>query len=105
MSSLHIEGAAVMRCLTGSLRTLTDPSPRRGRFVRRLIGIGFAAALASAGWGQPAAAAEHGEHLKLAETPPAPKMQTQAEADLKSVGCMSCHTTTDSLTMHTSPGV
>src|SRR5438105_4206380 len=38
-------------------------------------------------------------------TPPAPKQQTQAEADAKSAGCMSCHAQTDSLTMHTSPGV
>ena len=45
------------------------------------------------------------EELKLAEAPPAPEKQTQAEADLKSAGCMSCHKTTDSLTMHTSPGV
>jgi hypothetical protein len=37
--------------------------------------------------------------------PPAPQKQTAAEALLKSAGCMSCHTTTDSLTMHTSPGV
>jgi hypothetical protein len=37
--------------------------------------------------------------------PPAPQKQTEAEALLKSAGCMSCHTTTDSLTMHTSPGV
>jgi len=37
--------------------------------------------------------------------PPAPMKQTAAEAALKSAGCMSCHTTTDSLTMHTSPGV
>src|SRR5580700_11860144 len=37
--------------------------------------------------------------------PPAPKQQTQATADAKSAGCMSCHTETDSLTMHTSPGV
>jgi len=37
--------------------------------------------------------------------PPAPQKQTAAEAQLKSAGCMSCHTTTDSLTMHTSPGV
>jgi hypothetical protein len=45
------------------------------------------------------------EEVKLAEAPPAPKTQPQAEADLKSAGCMSCHTTTDSVTMHTSPGV
>src|SRR5579863_3127917 len=37
--------------------------------------------------------------------PPAPAKQTAAEARAKSAGCMSCHTTTDSLTMHTSPGV
>jgi hypothetical protein len=37
--------------------------------------------------------------------PPAPQKETEAEAKLKSAGCMSCHTTTDSLTMHTSPGV
>ena len=37
--------------------------------------------------------------------PPAPAKETAAEAQAKSAGCMSCHTTTDSLTMHTSPGV
>ena len=40
-----------------------------------------------------------------AEAPPAPRQQTAAEAQTKSAGCMSCHRTTDSLTMHTSPGV
>jgi len=40
-----------------------------------------------------------------AEAPPAPRQQTAAEAQAKSAGCMSCHRTTDSLTMHTSPGV
>src|SRR5580704_12756281 len=37
--------------------------------------------------------------------PPAPQKETEAEAKLKSAGCMSCHTTTDSVSMHTSPGV
>ena len=37
--------------------------------------------------------------------PPAPMKETAAEAAAKSAGCMSCHTTTNSLTMHTSPGV
>src|SRR5258707_12960839 len=37
--------------------------------------------------------------------PPSPQQQTAAEAKLKSAGCMSCHTATDSVTMHTSPGV
>jgi len=40
-----------------------------------------------------------------ADSPPAPQKETQAEARLNSAGCMSCHTTTDSLTMHTSTGV
>ena len=37
--------------------------------------------------------------------PPAPERQAQAEADRKSAGCLSCHTATDSPTMHTSAGV
>ncbi|MCH2191226.1 MAG: hypothetical protein MK188_09905 [Gammaproteobacteria bacterium] len=37
--------------------------------------------------------------------PPAPKSQTQTEADTKSKGCMSCHTSTDRHTMHSNPGV
>src|SRR5690348_4631783 len=40
-----------------------------------------------------------------AETPPAPKQQTEAKAQQNSAGCMSCHTKTDSLSMHSSPGV
>src|ERR1700736_168523 len=36
---------------------------------------------------------------------PAPLHQTADDAQQKSAGCMTCHTTTDSLTMHTSPGV
>ena len=37
--------------------------------------------------------------------PPAPKAQTQAEADAKSVGCLTCHQGTDRHTMHANPGV
>src|SRR5258708_28015592 len=39
------------------------------------------------------------------EAPPDPRKETSAEAQLNSAGCMSCHTTTDSQTMHSSPGV
>src|SRR3989442_7505319 len=37
-------------------------------------------------------------------TPPGPDLsrQSQAEGDRKNVGCLSCHTTTDSPTMHAS---
>jgi hypothetical protein len=38
-------------------------------------------------------------------TPPAPKTQTPEQALVKSTGCLSCHTDTDSLSMHSSPGV
>jgi hypothetical protein len=37
--------------------------------------------------------------------PPAPAMQTPEQAEAKTAGCMSCHTATDSVTMHTSAGV
>ena len=38
-------------------------------------------------------------------TPDAPKSQSIAEAKEKSAGCESCHTSTDSASMHASPGV
>jgi len=40
-------------------------------------------------------------------TPPGPDLsrQSQAEVDRKNVGCLSCHTTTDSPTMHASTTV
>jgi len=37
--------------------------------------------------------------------PPAPMQQSAEAAQAKSAGCMSCHKTTDSVTMHSSPGV
>lgn len=37
--------------------------------------------------------------------PPAPASQTPMQAQAKSTGCMSCHTETDSPSMHASPGV
>ncbi len=37
--------------------------------------------------------------------PPAPDNQTQEQADAKSAGCVSCHTKSDTMTMHVSPAV
>ena len=37
--------------------------------------------------------------------PDAPRSQSPEEAEAKSAGCMSCHTETDSKSMHASPGV
>ncbi|MGH8482308.1 MAG: hypothetical protein ACRES8_07600, partial [Nevskiaceae bacterium] len=41
----------------------------------------------------------------LAEAPPAPRTQTQDEANAKSAGCGTCHSATDRRTMHTSRAV
>src|ERR1700678_516233 len=40
-----------------------------------------------------------------AVAPSAVQGETQAEADAKSAGCKSCHTTTDAMTMHETPAV
>src|SRR5215469_7047003 len=40
-----------------------------------------------------------------AVAPPAPQGETQQEADAKSAGCKSCHTSTDAMTMHQTPAV
>src|SRR6516162_2350456 len=67
------------------------------RAMRRIAGAFFLLGLVASA---PVCRAAEG-----AGAPPAPMKQTAAEAATKSAGCMSCHTTTDSLTMHTSPGV
>ncbi|MFT7686956.1 MAG: hypothetical protein ACI9FB_002304 [Candidatus Azotimanducaceae bacterium] len=53
------------------------------------------------------ASSAHGTHVErdYAEIPDAPRTQSVEEAHEKSAGCMSCHTSTDSLSMHESPGV
>ena len=43
--------------------------------------------------------------IKYVTAPPAPESQTQAEASKKTLGCLSCHTSTDRHTMHANPGV
>jgi hypothetical protein len=44
-------------------------------------------------------------HINYETASPAPRKQTQAEADSKSKGCVSCHTASDAKTMHRQPGV
>ncbi len=59
-------------------------------------------------WGGAAFAAggaETAQKITYKTHPPAPRVQTQAEADAKTQGCMTCHTATDSQTMHISEGV
>ncbi|MFQ5547786.1 MAG: hypothetical protein ACE5FV_05820 [Woeseia sp.] len=52
-----------------------------------------------------AAEEEHAREIDYPFYPPAPHEQTQAEADSKSAGCVSCHTASDSASMHESPAV
>jgi hypothetical protein len=50
---------------------------------------------------------EMGERVErtYVSAPPAPQGETQQEADAKSAGCKSCHTSTDAMTMHQTPAV
>ncbi len=48
---------------------------------------------------------EHAIERNYVTAPDAPARQSAADADRKSAGCMSCHTTTDSTSMHASPAV
>ncbi len=52
-----------------------------------------------------AAGGESARKINYAEAPPAPRVQTQADADAKSTGCVTCHTASDQKTMHRQPGV
>ena len=52
-----------------------------------------------------AAEGEHSHKVDYVFAPPAPALQTRADADKKCAGCMSCHTKTDSASMHQSEGV
>ena len=66
--------------------------------------------LAALAWTLPQFAFAAGESeaprdVVYAPTPDAPRGQLPAEAALKSAGCMSCHTATDSENMHQSPAV
>ena len=49
-----------------------------------------------------AAEGEKPRSIDYPEYPPAPVKQDQAEADRKSAGCISCHTSSDAATMHVS---
>ena len=48
---------------------------------------------------------EHPRDIDYVTAPPAPASQTQAQASMKSMGCLTCHTKTDEPTMHANQGV
>lgn len=84
-----------------STRNPKAPSSKTGQWCR--------VALAAVMWMGLASNAQANSE-KLAErhyvyAPAAPKEQTQAQADLKSEGCVTCHKTTDRHTMHANPAV
>jgi hypothetical protein len=65
----------------------------------------FALLLAFAPAAHAAEGAEKPRSIVYAVTPPAPRSQAPEEAVRKSEGCLTCHTTTDALSMHKNPGV
>ena len=66
-------------------------------WLRSLIVVGLIAVAGQASATEPET---HGP-----STPPAPSRQSLAEAELKSSGCVSCHSKTDQKTMHAVPSV
>ncbi len=52
-----------------------------------------------------AAEGEAPQQVEYPAYPPAPDKQSQQTADLKSFGCVTCHTATDASNMHDSPSV
>jgi len=52
-----------------------------------------------------AAGKEKPQKVDYSFTPPAPQNQTWDEAQVKSIGCQSCHTESDQKTMHETPAV
>jgi len=69
----------------------------RGLFVILLLVAASIVSFADSG------APAHGPDAP--SSPPAPAKQSNAEADAKSSGCMTCHTATDKHTMHANPAV
>jgi hypothetical protein len=65
-----------------------------------LVGLGLASGTVSA-----ASSEEDPVDRKYVTHPPAPERQSAEDAAAKSTGCVSCHTASDQLTMHTNPAV
>ena len=82
--------------------------PAKKGYMRSLNALKLSLSLALAVCLSPVsygAGEETPQDITYAFTPDAPASQSQASADLKSDGCISCHTVTDSATMHNVPGV
>jgi hypothetical protein len=77
----------------------------RGR--RHILALGSLLLLLVAAPSLPAGASsgEKPRDVKYVTAPPAPASQSQAQAFMKSAGCLTCHEKTDQPTMHANPGV
>ncbi len=69
------------------------------------LALAFAALLVLPASMSSASEDEHPVERHYPVFPPAPASQTAEQAQAKSAGCLSCHTTTDQLSMHASPAV
>ncbi len=78
---------------------ISNPAPTRSNSGIALLALMLIAPLAFA------AKVEKPQDIQHVTHPDAPAWQTKADADAKSEGCVSCHTTTDQATMHASPAV
>jgi hypothetical protein len=73
--------------------------------MRILPAIIFALAALTANGTAQASGPESPRKVHYTPAPPAPKTQLPDQAMKKSAGCLTCHTKTDSFSMHDSPGV
>lgn len=73
----------------------------RGLKIFIAAALGLLTAVGTASEGEKPVERDYGR----VRVPPAPKVQSWAEADAKSAGCVSCHTASDQKTMHAAPSV
>jgi hypothetical protein len=73
--------------------------------IKTMLPVAMLLMAIGVGSGLHASDAEKPQNIVYKVTPPAPKSQSPAQAQAKSAGCQSCHTATDSMTMHESPAV
>ncbi len=84
---------------------MTLHNQRHRTFSTRLIALWFVAICAGISVSAQASEDYHAVKRHYVTAPNSPQSQTQAEADAKSAGCMSCHTETDSRSMHVSTAI
>src|SRR5262245_15238231 len=70
-----------------------------------ILVLGLLAAFGIGGYVSASDEGEHPRHIVYPKYPEAPRQQSREEADAKTAGCLSCHTTTDMPSMHANPGI